>query len=98
MSPVNSRHIRFRGFTDKLYFANLILAWIYTILCLIFSLLGNVIGIQDYSFVSIVCPLVWAELTVHTGFVIWKAKIENLSKFTGDSAIENANMNINMDI
>ena len=95
---VNSRHIRFRGFTDKLYFANLVLAWIYTILCLIFTLLGNVIGIQDYSFVSIVCPLVWAELTVHTGFVIWKAKVENLSKYTGDSAIENASMNINMEI
>jgi len=94
----SSKHIRFRGFTDKLYFINLVLAWIYTILCLIFTLLGNVIDIQDYSFVSIVCPLVWAELTVHTGFVIWKAKIENLSKFTGDSAIENANMNINMDI
>ena len=98
MSPVNSRHIRFRGFTDKLYFANLVLAWVYTILCLIFTLLGNVIGIQDYSFVSIVCPLVWAELTVHTGFVIWKAKVENLSKYTGDSAIENASMNINMEI
>ena len=98
MSPVNSRHIRFRGFTDKLYFTNLVLAWIYTILCLIFTLLGNVIGITDYSFVSIVCPLVWAELTVHTGFIIWKAKVENLSKYTGDSAIENANMNINMEI
>ena len=95
---VNSRHIRFRGFTDKLYFANLILAWIYTILCLIFTIFGNVIGITDYSFVSIVCPLVWAELTVHTGFVIWKAKVENLSKYTGDNAIENASMNINMEI
>jgi len=95
---VNQRHVRFRGFTDKLYFANLTLAWIYTILCLIFSLLGNVIGIQDYSFVHVVCPLVWAEVTVHTGFVVWKAKVENLSKYTGDSAIENANMNINMEI
>lgn len=87
-----------RGFTDKLYFLNLILVWIYTILCLIFTLLGNVIGITDYSFVSIVCPLVWAELTVHTGFVIWKAKVENLSKWTGESVTNNASMNINMEI
>lgn len=98
MSSVNSRHIRYRGFTDKLYFANLIFAWVYTILCLIFTLLGEKISIQDYSFVHVVCPLVWAELTVHTGFMIWKAKVENLSKYTGDSAIENASMNINMEI
>ena len=95
---VNQRHIRFRGFTDKLYFTNLVLTWIYTILCLIFSILGNNLGIQDYSFVTIVCPLVWAELGVHTGFVVHKARVENLSKWTGDSIIHNANMNINMDI
>ena len=95
---VNQRHIRFRGFTDKLYFTNLILTWIYTILCLIFSILGDNLGIQDYSFVTIVCPLVWAELGVHTGFVVHKARVENLSKWTGDSVIHNANMNINMDI
>lgn len=95
---VNQRHIRYRGFTDKLYFTNLIFTWIYTILCLIFSIAGDSIDIQDYSFVSIVCPLVWAELGVHTGFVVHKAKVENLSKWTGDSVIHNANMNINMDI
>lgn len=95
---VNQRHIRFRGFTDKLYFTNLVLTWIYTILCLIFSILGDNLGIQDYSFVTIVCPLVWAELGVHTGFVVHKARVENLSKWTGDSIIHNANMNINMDI
>ena len=95
---INRRHIRNRGFTDKLYFVNLALAWIYTILCLIFTLLGDTIGITDYSFVSIVCPLIWAELTVHTGFIVWKAKVENLSKFAGGDALGNANMNINMDI
>jgi len=95
---VNQRHIRFRGFTDKLYFTNLVLTWIYTMLCLIFSIFGDDLGIQDYSFVSIVCPLVWAELGIHTGFVVHKARVENLSKWTGDSIIHNANMNINMDI
>ena len=95
---VNQRHIRFRGFTDKLYFTNLIFAWIYTILCLVFSVIGDKIGITDYSFVSIVCPLVWAELTVHTGFVVWKAKVENLNKWTGENVRNNANMNINMEI
>lgn len=95
---MSQKRIRNRGFTDKLYFANLTFSWIYTILCLLFTLLGQKIGIEDYSFVSIVCPLVWAELTVHTAFVVWKSKVENLSKFAGDSLKENASMNVNMDI
>ena len=95
---INQRHIKNRGFTDKLYFINLIFTWIYTILCLIFTLLGKNIGIEDYSFVHVVCPLIWAELTVHTAFIIWKAKVENLSKWTKDKVVDNANMSINMDI
>lgn len=95
---INQRHIRNRGFTDKLYFTNLAFAWVYTILCMIFTLAGSHMGVEDYSFVSIVCPLVWAELTVHTAFVIHKAKCENLSKFTDGRVVDNANMNINMDI
>lgn len=74
------KKIRDRGFTDKLYFANLCFAWIYTLLCLIFSIFGSRIGIEDYSFVTIVCPLVWTELGVHTGFVVHKAKLENVQK------------------
>lgn len=87
-----------RGFTDKLYFCNLIFTWTYTLLCLILTITGPRIGIEDYSFISIVCPLIWAELGVHTALIIWKAKVENLNKWTGDSIKENASMNINMDI
>lgn len=87
-----------RGFTDKLYFCNLIFTWIYTLLCLILTIIGPRIGIEDYSFISIVCPLIWAEMGVHTALIVWKAKVENLNKWTGDSIKENASMNINMDI
>lgn len=87
-----------RGFTDKLYFCNLIFTWAYTLLCLILTIIGPRIGIEDYSFISIVCPLIWAELGVHTALIVWKAKVENLNKWTGDSIKENASMNINMDI
>ena len=92
------KYIKKRGFTDKIYLVNIILVWLYTILCLVFSILGRAIGIDDYSFVSIVCPLAWVELGVHTGFVIHKAKVENLSKYAGNDVIKNANMSINMDI
>ena len=74
------RYIKSRGFTDRLYFANLIFTWTYTIACLLFSVLGSRIGITDYSFVTIVCPLVWAEIGVHTAFIIHKAKVENLNR------------------
>lgn len=87
--------IKNRGFTDKLYFANLCFAWLYSIICIVITIIG---GVENYAFVEVVCPLIWAEVTVHTGLIVWKAKVENLSKWTGKSITENANMNINMDI
>ena len=87
--------IKNRGFTDKLYFANLCFAWIYSIICLVITVKG---GFDSYACVEIVCPLIWGELTVHTGFVVWKAKVENLSKWAGNDVAKNASMNINMDI
>lgn len=74
-----------RGFTDKLYFANLSFAWGYTILCVVLSIMGNTLQIQDYSFVSVVCPLVWTELGIHSAFIIWKSKSENMKKFNKDN-------------
>lgn len=69
-----------RGFTDKLYLFNVIAVWTYTVLCVVLTCLGQVIGIDDYSFVSVVCPCCWAELGVHSAFVIRKAWLENLNK------------------
>jgi len=74
------RFFKKRGFTDKLYIINLIFTWMYTLICLVLSVFGSVLGIDDYSFVSVVCPLIWAELSIHTGFIIWKAKAENMHK------------------
>ena len=92
------KYLKSRGFTDRIYLINLILVWIYTIFCGIISIFAQNIGITDFSFITVVCPLLWADLAVHTGFVVWKAKVENLSKWTGNDVAKNANMNINMDI
>lgn len=92
------RWIKTRGYTDRIYVVNLILAWIYTFVCVILTVLGAYIPIGDYSFAVIVCPIIWAEVGVHTGFIIWKAKVENLSKWAGEDVTRHANMNINMDI
>ena len=63
----------------------------------IFSILGSTIRIDDYSFVSLVCPCVWAELGIHTGFIIHKAKVENLNRNVPlDNASWNGNVNIDV--
>ena len=33
------------------------------------------------SVVSVGLPVVWGELGIHTGFIIWKAKEENCRKY-----------------
>lgn len=72
-----------RGFTDKLYFLNLRLAWGFVGVCIILTALSGVLGISDLSIVSVGIPSVFAELGIHTGFIIWKAKAENMSKYGG---------------
>lgn len=70
-----------RGFTDKLYFLNLTLSWLFIIICIVITALSGKLGIQDLSLVSVGIPAVFTELGVHTGFIVWKAKTENISKY-----------------
>lgn len=73
--------IKKRGFTDKLYFLNLTLSWLFIVICIVITLFSGKLGIQDLSIVSVGLPAVFAELGIHTGFIIWKAKTENINKF-----------------
>ena len=70
-----------RGFTDKLYFINLTLSWLFIIVCIVITLFSGKLGIQDLSIISVGLPAVFAELGIHTGFIVWKAKTENIRKF-----------------
>ena len=72
---------RKRGFSDKLYFLNLTLSWLFIIICIVITLFSGKLGIQDLSIVSVGLPAVFAELGIHTGFIVWKAKTENIRKF-----------------
>lgn len=76
--------IKKRGFTDKLYFLNLTLSWLFITVCIIITIFSGKLGITDLSIVSVGLPAVFAELGIHTGFVVWKAKTENMSKFGYD--------------
>ena len=70
-----------RGFTDYLYFLNLTLSWLFIVICIVLTALSGKLGITDLSLVSVGIPAVFAELGVHTGFIVWKAKAENISKY-----------------
>ena len=69
-----------RGFSDKLYFLNFTITWIFVLICIAITLLSGYLNITDLSLVSYGIPTVFAELGVHTGYIVWKAKSENINK------------------
>jgi len=79
---------RRRGLTDKLYILNLLFTWIFTIICIVITIVQSFLNLVDFSIVSYGLPVVWAELSVHTGFIIWKSKAENMSKWGNKDNIQ----------
>ena len=73
--------IKSRGFTDKLYFQNLTLSWIFILVCVILQIYAIQHEAMTLDIAVYGIPAVFAELSIHTGFVVWKAKHENISKF-----------------
>ncbi len=70
---------RNQGFTNKLYFLNLKLTWSYVFACVILTAFSGRLEI-DVSPLLEGFPYIFAELGIHTGFVVWKAKVENCRK------------------
>lgn len=73
--------MRKRSFTDKLYVFNLVFSWLFIAICIALTVFSGYLNITDLSIVNVGIPTIFAELSVHTGFVIWKAKVENCRKF-----------------
>ncbi len=69
-----------RGFSDKLYFLNFTITWIFVLICIVITVFSGYLNITDMSLVSYGIPTVFAELGVHTGYIVWKAKSENINK------------------
>ena len=74
------RKKRKRGFTDKMYLYNVIFVTAVVIISFTAVFLSGKLEI-DTSAISVIVPSAYAELGVHTGFVIWKAKAENARKY-----------------
>ena len=74
-----------RGFSDRLYFLNLCLTWLFVVICIVLTVLSPILQIDDLSIISYGLPAVFAELGIHTGFIVWKAKHENFNKHRFDT-------------
>ena len=80
--------LKSRGFTDRLYILNLAFTWLFTLVCITLTVLSGLLVITDLSIISYGLPVVWGELSVHTGFIIWKSKAENMAKFNSQENIQ----------
>ena len=69
-----------RGFSDKLYYYNFRAVWAFTGACFLLNALSGLLNITDLAVISYGIPAAFAELGVHTGFIVWKAKVENCRK------------------
>ena len=77
-----------RGLMDKLYFLNLIFAWVFTVSCFVLNVASGYLGVYDLSIITYGLPVVWGELSIHTGFIVWKSKVENCRKFKDVNRLE----------
>lgn len=77
-----------RGFSDKLYFYNFRAVWMFTTACFILTAVSGYLRVTDLSIVSVGVPAAFAELGLHTGFIVWKAKVENCRKHKDQSKVE----------
>lgn len=81
-----------RGFTDKLYYYNFRAVWIFTAACFILNAVSGKIGVTDLAVINYGIPAAFAELGIHIGFIIWKAKTENCRKNKDESRLKSLEM------
>lgn len=79
---------RRRGFSERLYLLNLLLVWVYVFSIFWLTKNSGNLGIMDLSSYASGMPYAFAELGIHTGFIVWKAKVENCRKYKDVNQIE----------
>ena len=77
-----------RGFMDKLYYYNFRAVWYFTAACMILNALSGWLQIPDLPVITYGIPAAFAELGLHTAFIVWKAKTENCRKFKDYSKLQ----------
>lgn len=80
------KYFHLRGHTDKLYMLNFfVVICCITPVCFIIMFLNVFLDGGDMSGVVSMIEAAYAELAVFSGFVVWKAKQENIHKFKSNT-------------
>ena len=74
-----------RGFTDKLYWLNFKFVWTFVLIGVIVTVFENSLSVSDMTVFSAGIPCAFTELGLHTAFIVWKAKAENMAKYNKDN-------------
>lgn len=59
---------------------NFTTTWLFVIACYILNLYGIKNGQPNMDIIAVGIPAAFTELGIHTGFIIHKARVENLAK------------------
>lgn len=76
-----------RGFSERLYRLNFLFVWAYMISIFWLTMNSGKLGIMDLSSYASAAPYAFGELGIHTGFIVWKAKVENCRKYKDVNAL-----------
>lgn len=68
-------------FTKRMYLFNVWFVTIIVALCFILMFLSAAVEHIDTAPIAYIIPSAFGELGLHTAFVIWKAKCENIHKY-----------------
>lgn len=68
-------------FSKRIYIYNILLVSIIIIASFTLMFLSGRLAVIDLSPISVIIPSAFAELGLHTGFYIWKSKVENCRKY-----------------
>ena len=76
------KRITFRQGTNmRLYYLNFKMVWSFAWFCFLLNALSGFLKITDLSIINIGLPCAFTELGIHTGFIVWKSKVENCRKY-----------------
>lgn len=83
------KRLSFRqGFSNRLYLMNFRITWVFVCLCLVITVFSGKLEISDLSVLSTGITCAFAELGIHTGFIVWKSKVENCRKYKDVNRLE----------
>ena len=68
-------------FSKRIYLYNILLVSIIIAASFTLMFLSGKLAVIDLSPLSVIIPSAFAELGLHTGFYLWKAKVENCRKY-----------------